>query len=53
MGPLIEADEDVAANFVTAHFARAWHFHVTPCLRAVGETLGPDHRFSAAHSSLL
>ena len=23
MGPLIEADEDVAANFVRAHFARA------------------------------
>ena len=40
MGPL--TDEDVAANFVAVHFARARHFHLTPYLRAVEEMLGPD-----------
>ena len=40
MGPLVEADEDVAA--VGALCLRSLHFRLSACLRAVRETLGLD-----------
>ena len=57
------ASEEVAANFIAGRFpetamlralcAHALHFHLTPCLRAVGKTLGQDRRFCSASIAAL
>ena len=57
------ASEEVASNFIAGRFsetamlralcARVLHFHLTPCLRAVGKTLGQDRRFCSASIAAL